>query len=98
VINYGPEGEGYLPDFVAETESAKLLCETKRASELSDPDVRAKAREAALWCERASQHDRKPWSYLLVPHDAVLGNMTIAGLASSYVFSETPANHRVAKS
>jgi type III restriction enzyme len=30
------------------------------------------------------QHGGKQWSYLLIPHDAITGNMTLEGLASRF--------------
>ena len=79
--------ESYEPDFVVETESALYLCEPKRASELDDDEVQAKARAAAVWCRHASAVAAKPWSYLLVPHDAITDNKTMQGLAASYTFT-----------
>ena len=68
----------------------------KRASEMDDEVVLAKARSAALWCNRASSaNEDKPWSYMLVPHDAILGNMTLSGLAAAYTFTELPLEKRV---
>jgi type III restriction enzyme len=78
----------YEPDFVAETAAEKLLCEPKAAGEMDDPDVRDKARAAALWCQRASDHERqhggKPWRYVLIPHDAIDAGRTLAGLAGQF--------------
>jgi type III restriction enzyme len=41
------------------------------------------------WCRHATHHavsnDGKPWKYLLIPHDVIAENMTIAGLASSFL-------------
>jgi type III restriction enzyme len=78
----------YEPDFVVETETEKLLCEPKRADQMQDPVVLAKARAAATWCKHASGHEKdnggKPWRYLLIPHDAIADNMTIDGLAEAY--------------
>ncbi|MGO9707693.1 MAG: DEAD/DEAH box helicase family protein [Polyangiaceae bacterium] len=86
-IRYTTDND-YEPDFVVETETEKLLCEPKRADQMQDPIVLAKARAAATWCKHASDHETankgKPWRYLLVPHDAIADNMTIAGLAKSY--------------
>jgi type III restriction enzyme len=79
--------ESYEPDFVVETKECKWLCEPKRASELKDETVLAKARAAAEWCKHASAGSDKPWAYLLIPHDAILGNMTLQGLAAAYHFS-----------
>lgn len=78
----------YEPDFVVETETEKLLCEPKRADQMQDAVVLAKARAAATWCKHASGHEKendgKPWRYLLIPHDAIADNMTIDGLANTY--------------
>ena len=42
---------------------------------MEDGEVRAKARAAVAWCEHATTHELKhggkPWSYLLIPHDAI---------------------------
>jgi type III restriction enzyme len=80
----------YEPDFVVETETEKLLCEPKRADQMQDQVVLAKARAAATWCRHASGHDQqnggKPWRYLLIPHNAIADNMTIDGLAKTYTF------------
>lgn len=46
--------QSYEPDFVVETKDAKFLCEPKRASEMQDEDVQAKARAAVVWCQRAT--------------------------------------------
>jgi type III restriction enzyme len=90
-ISYGHEEEEYIPDFIAETATSKYLCETKRSSEMADPVVLAKARAAALWCQRASQNDAKLWAYLLISHEEVLANMTLSGLAARHRFTDLPA-------
>jgi type III restriction enzyme len=91
-IFYQDEAE-YVPDFAVESKSAKYLCEPKRASEMTDDVVRAKAKAAAEWCEHATaharQHGAKPWVYLLIPHDAISESKTLQGLASSYVYRPT---------
>jgi len=80
-------GEGYEPDFVVETKDKKYLCEPKRATEMNDEIVQAKVKAGAVWCEHASVHAKeqggKPWEYLLIPHDRIKDNMTVAGLAAS---------------
>jgi type III restriction enzyme len=72
----GSEQPEYVPDFVAETDSAILIVETKAHDDLSSAEVQAKANAASQWCQRATQHARslggKTWRYLLVPHDAVV--------------------------
>jgi len=86
-IHYSQESS-YEPDFVVETATEKLLCEPKRASEMTDDVVLAKAEAAAVWCEHASKHaeegDGKAWKYLLIPHDVITDQMTLSGLAARY--------------
>ena len=85
---YYTADDAYEPDFVIETATAKLICEPKRASDMADPVVQAKAKAAATWCKNATAHARqhgdKPWRYLLIPHDAIGDQMTLAGLAGRY--------------
>jgi type III restriction enzyme len=76
--------EPYEPDFVVETKTAKFLCEPKRASEMTDEIVLAKARAAATWCKHASAGGDKPWAYLLVPHDRIDEARTFGGLAAAH--------------
>ena len=50
----------------------------------------AKARAAATWCRHATKHELahagKPWRYVLIPHDSVQENMTLAGLVATHEF------------
>ena len=89
-IRYTADND-YEPDFVVETETEKLLCEPKRADQMQDPVVLAKARAAATWCKHATAHETgnkgKPWRYVLIPHDAIADNMTVLGLAKTYTFA-----------
>jgi type III restriction enzyme len=82
--------EGYEPDFVVETAESKYLCEPKRASEIDDATVHDKARAAAQWCRYATAHEKahngKPWSYLLIPHDAINASATLRSLAASHTY------------
>ena len=84
----GTEQPEYVPDFVAATSEANLLIETKRVTDIDTDEVKAKAEAAALWCSRASaysvQHGGKPWRYLLIPHDEVAVNRTLAALVAGY--------------
>jgi type III restriction enzyme len=83
-------GESYEPDFIVETKTAKLICETKAANEMTDQTVQDKAEAAAVWCKHATEHGSeyggKPWSYLLIPHDAITETKTLQGLAAAYTF------------
>jgi len=76
----------YEPDFVVETATDKFLLEPKAANQVDDPKVKAKAAAAREWCEAASKHARdnggKPWSYILIPHDAIQENMSLKGLVN----------------
>ena len=87
----------YQPDFVAETATTIYMLEPKAKNELSAPEVLAKKDVAVKWCKQASDHAKtyngKPWEYLLIPHDAIAENMTIAALAAAYTvpFGGRPA-------
>jgi type III restriction enzyme len=80
-------GDSYEPDFVVETEDRILLAEVKARDELQDPGVLAKAQAAVKWCRAASQHAAecggKPWSYLLISDDRLIGATTLQGLIAS---------------
>lgn len=79
------EGD-YEPDFVVETKTGKYLCEPKQKDMLADPVVIAKAEAASEWCRNASQVTGTPWTYLLIPHDAIDESKTLAGLSATYTY------------
>jgi len=61
----------------------------KGCTELRPSAYTAATKDAAVqWCSHATSHTMrhggKPWTYLLVPHDAVSENMTLAGLANQF--------------
>ncbi|MDQ3253486.1 MAG: DEAD/DEAH box helicase family protein [Acidobacteriota bacterium] len=89
-IHYSQE-QTYEPDFVVETEAEKFICEPKRRNEMEDETVKAKARAAMKWCAAATKHELehggKPWHYLLIPHDVITSNMTLAGLAAAHTLT-----------
>jgi type III restriction enzyme len=78
----------YQPDFVAETADRILMLEPKMATQMQDKDVLAKRDVAIQWCAWATEHARsyggKPWIYVLIPHDAIAENMSLAFLAKQY--------------
>lgn len=80
--------EAYEPDFVVETKTGKYLCEPKRADQMNQEDVLAKAKAATIWCQRATDHEKthggKSWSYLLIPHNAIPENKTLQALATTF--------------
>ena len=65
-----------------------MLIETKKAGDLHTDEVQVKARAAVQWCANASEyaerHRTRPWRYLLIPHDAVAVNKTLASLALAF--------------
>lgn len=87
-IHYNSETE-YEPDFIVETKTTKYLCEPKRASEMQDEIVLAKTKAASEWCKHASEYEKqdskKPWKYLLIPHDAISENKTLLGFEQMYL-------------
>ena len=87
-IFYGADHLEYQPDFVAETEDTKYMLEPKASNQLNDPIVLAKKDSAVKWCANASDHAAtyggKPWRYVLIPHDEIADNITLAGLAARF--------------
>ncbi|MCU9612725.1 DEAD/DEAH box helicase family protein [Caldibacillus lycopersici] len=86
---YYNQKQTYNPDFIVETKSKKYLVELKAANKVEgDEEVEAKAAAAIEWCKHATnhelQHGGKEWVYLLIPHNDVKENMTIAGLEARY--------------
>lgn len=84
----GVNQQEYQPDFVAETSDTIYMLEPKARNVLDDVEVLAKKNAAVQWCKNATEYAAsyggKPWRYLLIPHDVIAENMTIAGLASSF--------------
>lgn len=78
----------YQPDFVAEAADRTYMLEAKARNDLNDAEVLAKKEAAEHWCALATEHTTrnggKPWQYLLLPHDVIAENMTLAGLAAGF--------------
>ena len=76
----------YQPDFVAAIADCIDMLEAKARNDMHDAEVQAKKAAAVQWCSHATSqavsHGGKPWKYLLVTHDAISDNMTLAGLAN----------------
>ena len=51
-------------------------------------DVQRKSKAAIKYCEDATNdttsHGGKPWTYVLIPHDAVMINMSFGVLVERY--------------
>jgi type III restriction enzyme len=92
----GSEHLEYQPDFAAETDERVYMLEPKASSQMADPDVLAKRDVAIEWCRRAPDHaasyEGKPWTYVLLPHDAIAENMTLEGLARQFAVKGTLAS------
>jgi type III restriction enzyme len=58
---------------------------------MQDSEVLAKQNAAVTWCKQASEHSAKhngkPWAYALIPHDAIVENMTVDMLVKRFVCS-----------
>src|SRR5574337_388770 len=84
----GIDHHEYIPDFVAETERVVYMLESKARNDMTDADVLAKKDAAITWCGYATTHaisnGGKPWTYVLIPHDAIAANMTLGGLVSQF--------------
>ena len=63
------------------------MIETKARNAMTTPEVVTKRKAAEEWCQHASAHAAiyggKPWRYVLLPHDVVAENRTLAGLTQS---------------
>ena len=88
---WGSDHPEYQPDFVAESTDSIYMLEPKAASEMNDDEVKAKRDVAVKWCALATDYSSKtggkPWKYALIPHDAIMDNMSLHGLVASYVCS-----------
>lgn len=87
----------YHPDFVVETADCIYMVETKKEMDISTQEVQEKSRAAQQYCEHAStfaqQNGGKFWRYVLIPHNAVLANMSAEFLLEKYKFGlEGPNN------
>lgn len=91
-IHYARNTKQYEPDFVAETETDIFMVETKMQRDMNADEVKEKARAALTYCANATaftaSNSGKPWKYLLIPHDAVMHNMSFAGLAGNFEVTE----------
>jgi type III restriction enzyme len=78
----------YHPDFVAETGDAIYMIETKKEGDIETSDVQEKTEAALLYCRNATefttQNGGKPWKYILIPHNAVMINMSFETLIRQF--------------
>ena len=68
----------YEPDFVVETNEDCYLIEVKASNEMDASEVQEKANAAVEYCKLATdyakEHDKKPWKYLLIPHNEIMAS------------------------
>lgn len=85
-------GQNYEPDFVVETETTFLLMEPKKAKEMQDIDVIAKAKAASRWCSYANENTikvgGKSWHYVLLPHDVITLSRSVDGLLKEFEYQD----------
>ena len=82
----------YHPDFVVETDKAIYLVETKKERDIDSSDVQEKARAAVQYCTHATEYTTrnsgKHWKYVLIPHNAVMGNMSVEYLVKNFEYED----------
>jgi len=78
----------YHPDFVAETRDTIYMIETKKEGDIETADVQEKTQAALLYCKNATdfttRNGGKPWKYVLIPHNAVMTNMSFETLTRKF--------------
>ena len=64
------------------------MIETKMHKEMDSNEVKGKAKAAVCYCQQASKfaldNEKKPWKYVLIPHEAVKFNIGFDNLAKQY--------------
>ena len=78
----------YNPDFIVETANTIYMVETKKEGELESSEVQEKTKAALLYCKTITEYTTvnqgKPWKYVLIPHTAVLANMSFDALMKRF--------------
>ncbi|MBD64736.1 MAG: type III restriction endonuclease subunit R [Halobacteriovoraceae bacterium] len=76
----------YEPDIVVESEDCHYIIEVKAKKDMSSSDVIDKAKAAAQYCKIASdynkKHGKKPWKYLIIPHDEITSTRDLSYFTS----------------
>jgi type III restriction enzyme len=88
ILIYWNADSRYLPDFIAETQSDKWLCEVKAENEMDSDEVKRKAQAAMVWCKHATDYELKnggkAWSYALIPSLQVTAQADFKTLVSRF--------------
>lgn len=89
-IYWNHNSSRYIPDFVVETPDTIYMVETKKEGDIDTGDVQEKATAAAQYCKHATdfttKNNGKPWKYVIIPHNAVLANMSFRTFAVKYEY------------
>lgn len=76
----------YHPDFVVETNDAVYMIEIKAERDIDDAEVQEKASAGKKYCTVATdfnlKNGGKKWDYVLIPHTAVVQNMSFKSFLS----------------
>ncbi len=87
-IYWSHNSKQYQPDFVVDTKDAIFMIETKKEVDLQTSEVQEKTQAALQYCKHATdfttKNGGKPWEYVLIPHSAVLTNMSFDALVESF--------------
>jgi type III restriction enzyme len=77
----------YYPDFVVERNDAIYLVEVKAANQVDTGEVQDKKRAAMNYCKYASEYNiangKKPWKYVIFPHDRIALNVSFDNLLNT---------------
>lgn len=88
-IYWAHNSRKYNPDFVVESDEGIYMVETKMQKEMKSDEVREKTIAALDYCSKATrfnlEHGKKPWGYVLIPHEAVQMNMSFNRIVNKYV-------------
>jgi len=76
-----------------ETKDAIYLIETKKETYIESVNVQEKAQAALEYCKHATDftipNGGKPWKYVLIPHNAVMMNMSFLALAMKNEYQDS---------
>ena len=79
----------YEPDFVVETVDTIYMVETKARKDMINNEVMKKKNAALLYCKYATEynleHGKKPWKYVLIPHDENILASSVDVLFGRYI-------------
>jgi type III restriction enzyme len=91
-IYWAHNSRRYNPDFVVETKDTIYMVETKMQKDIDSDEVKEKAKGAIHYCSNISkftlENGKKPWTYILIPHEAVKVNMSFNGLVKQYEYKD----------